>query len=172
MESQNRNVLNIQTGQFSQQLINQRTDQLYNKLILALNSDSLTYSDICKINHQGLYIIFDDLEILYVGKTNRTGKIRIRELASDFRSHTFNKKLLSRRFRDLGLVFEVLKNETKEQWILTGIMSENIFKSHQKDVNSYIKQHLKFKFHQEQDARLLISFEHYAIAILNPMHND
>ena len=36
----------------------------------------------------------------------------MQELAADFRSHTFNKKLLSKRFKDLGYVFEVLKKET------------------------------------------------------------
>jgi len=37
--------------------------------------------------------------------------VRMQELAADFRSHTFNKKLLNKLFKDLGFVFEVLRKE-------------------------------------------------------------
>lgn len=132
----------------------------------------MSYSQICEVDHQGLYIIFDDREILYIGKTNRTGKVRMQELASDFRSHTFNRKLLSKRFKELGFVFEVLRKETKNEWIDRGIITKEDFKIRQKEINQYIRQKLKFIFYQEQDERKLISLEHFAIAIFNPVFND
>ena len=46
------------------------------------------------------------------------------------------------------------------------------FKSHQKEINQYIKEKLKFKFHKELDERKLIRLEHFGIAIFNPAHND
>jgi hypothetical protein len=146
--------------------------ELYLLLENALASPSLTYNQICEVNHQGLYLIFDNEQMLYIGKTNRTGKVRMQELAADFRSHTFNKKLLSNRFREFGYVLYVLNKETKKDWINRGIISNEEFKAHQKEVNQYIRQKLKFKFYNVQDERKLINLEHFAIAILNPVHND
>lgn len=156
----------------ARQLIHSRTQSLIITLEKAIVSPTLTYTQICEVDHQGLYIIFDDKETLYIGKTNRTGKVRMQELAADFRSHTFNKKLLSKRFKDLGFVFEVLKKETKKEWIDKGTITKEDFKAHQKEVNQYIRQKLKFKFYKEQDERKLISLEHFAIAVFNPSHND
>jgi hypothetical protein len=138
----------------------------------AVSSETLSFKQIREMDHQGLYIIFDDKEVLYIGKTNRTGKVRMQELAADFRSHTFNKKLLSKRFRDLGFVFEVLKNETKKEWIDKGAITIEDFKAHQKEVNQYIREQLKFKFLNVADGRQLISLEHFAIAVFNPCYND
>ena len=86
-------------------------------LIHSLSKPRLTFKEITKIDIQGIYIIYEAEKILYVGKTTRSGKVRMRELAADFRSHTFNRKLLSERFKDLGFVFETLKNELKKEWI-------------------------------------------------------
>ena len=157
---------------FSLEIIQANTQTLSDILDKAIASPILSYTQICEAKYQGLYIIFDDKEILYIGKTNRTGKVRMQELAADFRSHTFNKKLLSKRLKDLGFVFEVLRKETKKEWIDKGTISKEDFKAHQKEVNQYIRQKLKFKFYKEQDERKLISLEHYAIAVLNPSHND
>ena len=152
--------------------IRPHTQKLITLLEEAVASPTLTFSQVCEIDHQGLYIIFDDKQILYIGKTNRAGKVRMQELAADFRSHTFNRKLLSMRFRDLGFVFEVLKKETKKEWIDNGIITKDDFKAHQKEINQYIRSELKFKFYQAQDERKLISLEHFAIAVLTPVHND
>ncbi len=154
------------------QLIQRNTQKLSIILKKTIASPTLTYNQICEIDYQGLYIIFDDTEILYIGKTNRTGKVRMQELAADFRSHTFNKKLLSMKFKELGFVFEVLKNETKKEWIEKGLLSKETFKGHQKEVNQYIKEKLKFKFYKEEGGRKLVSLEHFAISLLNPIHND
>ncbi len=156
----------------SSNIIQTNTQMLSAILDKAIASPILSYTQICEADHQGLYIIFDDSEILYIGKTNRTGKVRMQELAADFRSHTFNKKLLSKRFKDLGFVFEVLKKETKKEWIDKGTLTKEDFKAHQKEINQYIRQKLNFKFFKEQDERKLISLEHFAIAIFNPAYND
>jgi len=154
-----------------QQRIEANTQILSLNLQNAILSPLLSYDQICLANTAGLYLIFDESDILYVGKTNRTGKIRIKELTSDFRSHTFNKKMLSKRFKDLGFVFKVLKNETKQKWINEGLLSDTEFKAHQKEVNQNMA-NFKFKFFQEVDERALICLEHFAIAILNPIYND
>lgn len=138
----------------------------------AISTANLTYNQIRGIDQQGLYIIFDENEILYIGKTNRTGKVRMQELAADFRSHTLNRKLLTMRFKDLGFVFEVLKGATKKEWIDNGIITSEEFKAHQKEINQFIRTKIKFKFFKEEDERKLITLEHYAIAIFNPRHND
>lgn len=156
----------------AKQLIYLRTQSLTAILEKAVASATLTYTQISQVDHHGLYIIFDDKEILYIGKTNRTGKVRMQELAADFRSHTFNKKLLSKRFKDLGFVFEVLKKETKKEWIDKGTITKEDFKAHQKEINQYIRTKVKFKFYKEQGQRKLISLEHFAIAVFNPSHND
>lgn len=153
-------------------LIQTRSKNLSDTLEQAISSPLLTYSQICEIDHQGLYIIFDDTDILYIGKTSRTGKVRMRELASDFRSHTFNKKLLSKRFRDFGFVFKVLEKETKKEWINDGKITDEDFKGHQKEINQHIRQKLKFRFHKEQDERILSCLEYFAIAIFDPIYND
>lgn len=157
---------------FSSKTIRIQKEKLSALLAKAIGSPSLSYSQICEIDYRGLYIIFDDTEILYVGKTNRTGKVRMQELAADFRSHTFNKKLLSKRFKDFGFVFEILTKETKKEWIDNGTITKENFKAHQREVNQYIRQKLKFKFLKEQDERKLISVEHFAIGVLVPVYND
>jgi hypothetical protein len=157
---------------FSLKNVQSKTQNLSAILEKAIASPTLSYTLICEVDHQGLYIIFDDKEVLYIGKTNRAGKVRMQELAADFRSHTFNKKLLSKRFKDFGFDFEVLKKETKKEWIDKGRITKDDFKAHQKEVNQYIRQKLKFKFYKEQDERKLISLEHFAIAVFNPSHND
>jgi hypothetical protein len=152
--------------------IQEKTTSLALLLQSAISSSTLSYQEICSVENQGLYIIFDDTSVLYVGKTTRSGKVRMRELASDFRSHTFNKKLLTKRLKDLGFVFNILKNETKKHWIESGKITDDVFKEHQKDTNMYIKSSIKFKFFEVVNALDLISLEHYAIAALSPLHND
>lgn len=69
----------------------------------ALDSPVLAYSEIASIKEQGLYLIADRKGIIYVGKTSRSGRLRMRELTADFRSHTLNRKLPSVRLRKKGL---------------------------------------------------------------------
>ena len=53
-----------------------------------------------------------------------------------------------------------------------GTITKEDFKAHQKEVNQYIRQNLKFEFHKEEDERKLISLEHLAIAVFNSSYND
>jgi hypothetical protein len=71
----------------------------------SLSKPLLTFKEITKVDTQGVYIIYESEMILYVGKATRSDKVRMRELAADFRSHTFNRKLLSERLRIWGLYF-------------------------------------------------------------------
>jgi hypothetical protein len=112
----------------------------------SLSKPTLTFKEITKIHTQGIYIIYEAERILYVGTTTRSGKVRMRELAADFRSHTFNRKLLSERLKDLGFVFETLKNELKKEWIQNGKITLEEFVKHQKSVNEHIRLNLKFRF--------------------------
>ncbi|GAA0524763.1 hypothetical protein [Chitinophaga japonensis] len=156
--------------------INERINWLNNHLLQALNSPTLLYNDVLTVKSDGLYIIFKEpdsstREYLYVGQTSRKGKIRMRELASDFRSHTFNKKLLEQRFREIGMQIGVLSNKVKAEWIKSGIISEEDFRTHQRYVNSLIKTSLKFKFYEYKYTDIL-SLEHFATAVLHPFYND
>jgi hypothetical protein len=119
-----------------------------------------------------LYIIFDEKEVLYAGKTSRTGKLRMRELAADFRSHTFNRKLLSIRMKEHGFDFVRIKNETKALWIKKGLLTEEDFIAHQSAINQHIKTKLKFKFYPVLNTEELTRLEHFAIAIYDPPFND
>ncbi|SDH22024.1 hypothetical protein [Chitinophaga filiformis] len=137
-----------------------------------IGSPQLTFKEITTVEKQGLYIIYEGDDIVYVGKTTRSGKVRIRELAADFRSHTFNKKLLSKRFKELGFVFKTLRNELKKEWIENGQISLDDFKSHQDYVNQHIRTALKFRFHPMEDEHELGRLEHFAIAIFDPLFNE
>src|ERR1700761_9369203 len=97
--------------------IESRIDWLNNQLKIALSSPTLSFSELMKITEMGVYIIFNDEQILYVGKTERAGKIRLRELVSDFRSHTFNKKMLIEHFYSLGYDIPRLSRGSKKKLI-------------------------------------------------------
>jgi hypothetical protein len=157
---------------FAKAAIKNNFDLLSQTLAEVVGSPTLKYSQICEADYQGLYIIFDEDQVLYIGKTDRTGKVRMRELAADFRSHTFNKKLLTKKLKDLGFVFETLRKETKKDWIDQGILTKEQFVSHQREVNQYVRSGLKFKFFNQPDERLLTRLEHFAIAIFDPVYND
>ncbi|HEY1018667.1 MAG TPA: hypothetical protein VGE25_06710 [Sediminibacterium sp.] len=157
---------------FSLNNINDKQHKLGESLATAASSPALDYHSICKMSEQGLYIIFDKSQILYIGKTTRTGKIRMQELAADFRSHTFNRKLLGERFRELGFVFTVLHNKTKKEWIDKDIITESAFREQQQVINTFIRESLHFKFLSVTDSNWLTLLEHFAIAVLNPKHND
>lgn len=138
----------------------------------SLAKPTLTFKEITKIDIQGIYIIYEAERILYVGKTTRSGKVRMRELAADFRSHTFNRKLLSERLKDLGFVFETLKNELKKEWIQNEKITLEEFVKHQRAINEHIRLNLKFRFCPIEDERTLGLLEHFSISMFNPPFND
>lgn len=166
-------IMNVPTDTKDQKSIISARSELFSKVLgQAIVSPLLSFKEITTVEQQGLYIIYEGEDIVYVGKTTRSGKVRIKELAADFRSHTFNKKLLSKRFKEIGFVFETLKNELKKDWIDSGKISLEDFKKHQKFVNEHIRTVLKFRFHPMEDEHELGRLEHFAIAIFDPPFNE
>jgi GIY-YIG catalytic domain len=139
----------------------------------ALNSKLLNFEESKELKSCGIYIVYnEEEEIIYIGKTGRDGKTRLRELASDYRSHTFNKKLLKEKL-DSFLETNGLRltNKTKEQLIVGETISRQGFSDLQKEVNEVIKKRYKFRFY-EVEASKLTETEHFFIAVVNPRFND
>jgi hypothetical protein len=149
-----------------------RIHALTQQLQQALDSPNLTYAEIARSSEQGLYLIASQEGVIYVGKTTRTGKLRMQELAADFRSHTLNKKLLSEHLRTLGLEVTTLTSGTKAQWIAAAVLTAEEFRGHQHRINTHIRTQLSFRFFPLADSAVLNRLEHFAIAVLDPIYND
>lgn len=138
----------------------------------ATSSPLLNYESAKNISTCGLYIVYKGNKALYVGKTDRTGKIRFREMTSDYRSHTLNRKLLHKMLTEfLKSPIGTLKKESKHQFISAGSITENDFTEIQQKINMQIKTELKFRF-LSIEGKNLTRLEHFAIAVLNPEMND
>lgn len=153
-------------------MINDRIEHLRDELVNALVSKKISYSETLNLHGKGIYVVYENDEIIYVGKTSRTGKVRLRELASDYRSHTLNRKLLAKYIdKKTGLKNSTLNKDSKRRLIDNGILSEEEFVSTQSMVNRLIRSELMFQFHTVDEVDLN-SMEHFAIAVLNPRMND
>jgi len=152
--------------------VDRNSDWLKDHLQKAIDSPTQTFSEISLLKDQGLYMIFNEIDLLYVGKTNRNGKIRLRELTTDFRSHSFNRKYLAELIQTKGHGYHNLSSNKKKELIETGILTEFEFKEYQAEVNSNIKTNLKFKFYSFSLSVDLVHLEHYAISVLKPLYND
>jgi hypothetical protein len=147
-------------------------DELIAKLNEATSSSFFNYSQVKKIENCGLYLIYQDNQIIYVGKTDRNGKVRLRELAADYRSHTLNRKLLHSVLNNhLKQELPPLNKESKHRLISGGLILESDFLNLQAQINYQIRNHLKFQFYHIEGKDLL-RLEHFAIAVLNPKMND
>jgi len=147
--------------------ISELTAKLQEGLKLPLEN----FNQLENIKSNGLYIVYRKNKVIYVGKTTRSGKIRLREMASDYRSHTLNRKLLKDHLqRKLDIQIEPLGNKSKAELIKNGKIKEIDFKKYQKEVNTTIKKNFRFRFIEETNN--LTQLEHFAIAILNPQYND
>jgi len=145
---------------------------LTRKLKEATASRYLQYGEVKHLSTCGLYIISQGKEIIYVGKTDRNGKIRLQELAADYRSHTLNRKLLHLLLNEhLKQQLPPLNKESKHRLISGGNISETDFLHLQAKVNHQIRNDLKFQFYHIEGKDLL-RLEHFAIAVLNPKMND
>lgn len=138
----------------------------------ALDSPALAYSEIAGIKEQGLYLIANQKGIIYVGKTSRSGQLRMRELTSDFRSHTLNRKLLSEHLRKKGLEIVGLTSAVKQELISAALLTEEEFREHQVTINTHIRNRLTFRFLPIKDSSTLGRLEHFAIAVCDPLYND
>lgn len=116
-------------------------------------------------------MVYSDNVVVYVGKTMRSGKIRLREMASDYRSHTLNRRLM---LAELNTRFKLdraaLENSAKKELIASGVITKEQFKAAQKIVNNTVRGAFRFKFLEEE--KELDSLEHFAIAVLRPLYND
>lgn len=149
-----------------------RIQFLQGQLQLALAQPTMKFDAISTLNAQGLYIIFHGEIIIYIGKTGRNGKIRLREMTSDYRSHTLNRKLLKEHFEKvLGLTLEKFNQKTKENLITEAILNLEQFIEGQRQINNFIRSELGFKFYEFENPELA-SLEHFAISIFNPKYND
>ncbi len=147
-------------------------DDLIKRLNEAISTDYLNYDQVKNLDSCGLYISHQDDQIIYIGKTDRNGKVRLRELASDYRSHTLNRKLLHLLLNThLQQELPPLNKESKHRLISGGIISETDFITLQAQITYQIKNHLKFQFYHIEGKDLL-RLEHFAIAVLNPKMND
>jgi len=134
-------------------------------------SQQTKHGGLKKRNKPGIYIVYDGKNPIYVGRTSRTGRIRLSEMVSDYRSHTLNRKLMKEKINnDLKLGIKSLKNDTKEELIQQGKISRSDFEAIQRDVNTKIKNMFKFLFIPCENE--LIRMEHWLIALLNPQYND
>jgi len=146
-------------------------------LAKAINSPTKSFDEIKTIDKQGLYLIFDDSELLYIGMTRRQGKKRLGEITTDYRSHSFNKKIFAEHLRIMGVyrndqkdVVHVLTDKIAKELIENKRLTSGQFRIYQAEVNKKIKS-FKFKF---LDCNLidLPHIEHFAIAVLKPLYND
>jgi len=134
----------------------------------------LSYSQMLSNKQFGLYFVFYQSELIYIGKTNREGNKRIREMATDFRSHTLNRKLLSKElelfFNDTEQSFTV-NNQIKKQLLDTKLMSSSQFNEIQLKVRSTVKEKFEFKFYP-LDKSKLTEMEYFLIGFFNPNYNN
>jgi hypothetical protein len=148
-----------------------RCKALFRELERALKSPSLTFREITQIKAQGLYFIAEKGDIIYVGKTGRAGQKRMRELATDFRSHTLNYKLLRQRLRKKGLALTGSVKTIKQEMIAAAFLTEEEFRAHQASINAHIRGKFTFQFYPVANAAQLGRLEYFAIAILDPTYN-
>ena len=149
-----------------------RIEKLTNELNNALSTNILNYNQTKSISVCGLYLIYQNEKVIYVGKTSRTGKARLTELSADYRSHTLNRKLLrSLLIHTLKTDFPPLRKESKQDLISAGVLTKENFKGLQGKVNMMIREELRFRFYPVEPDNL-IPFEHFFIAVLNPEMND
>ena len=138
----------------------------------ALTQPFTNFSALSSQKKPGLYIVNLGSQVIYIGKTTRSGKIRMREMAADFRSHTLNRKLLTSELKNVGIELKALNSKSKQSLIELNQLSEYDFKSLQEKVNQKVRSEMSFRFYPVHDQSFLTRLEHYAISILNPSLND
>lgn len=130
------------------------------------------YDQLAELSAAGIYIVYLSGAPVYVGKTSRSGKIRLRELVTDRRSHTFNNKLVREELsKKLNVVLKTLGPKKEAELITNGRISKNELAALQDKINSRIRQYYRFKFLPAPPDKLS-QYEHFAIAVLNPAAND
>jgi hypothetical protein len=132
---------------------------------------AVEYDRLNDLSGPGIYVVYDKQTPVYVGKTTRTGKTRLRELVSDWRSHTFNNKLMKEYLsKYLHHKVTTLGPKMEDQLVRKGDITREKIVEIQDQVNKFIRRHYRFAFfHLNED---LSRYEHFVIAVLAPDHND
>jgi hypothetical protein len=140
------------------------------KKIPLINFDSAK-----SIKSNGVYFVYRDKKIIYIGSTTTEGHKRIGDLKA-WDMHTLHNKLLKESLRIDHLVW-CKKGKTskysKEQLIKDGKFTNEQFNQEDKKVTDSISR-FKFRFvnMSSKDSKEIKNFEHFLIAIYNPPYND
>ncbi len=137
-----------------------------------LSCKPITFNNVKCLNSSGVYAVLRNNKIIYVGKTTRYGKKRLREMTGDYRSHSLNRKLMTELLnKNYRLDLMRLKNNDKGKLIRSKKLTKKQFESTQKEVNKQIKEEVQIKF-IEASGREMTNLEHFAIGVLDPRYND
>ena len=155
---------------------NDRLIVLEKKLTFFLESFLRSFNEAKDIDSNGVYGVFRDGEVIYIGLTITEGHKRILDLTSFWDNHTLHKKLLKEGLNIKKLVW-CKKGETsinsKEELIKKGEFTLKEFDECNQKILSLIKT-FKFRFidMSSENSKEIKNFEHFAISILNPKYND
>jgi hypothetical protein len=152
--------------------LNLRFEYLKSALSTALLSPKLSFDEIIHIEKPGIYIISNRAgEFLYVGKTARAGKIRMKELAAHFLSHSFNNKLMLEELLNMNYVVNRLTRKWRIELIETNKIPLDIFASVRKVIRNKVRTEFQFQFYEKESFTLGL-YEHFFISVLAPHYND
>jgi len=150
----------------------QRENGMKKYLKKALEQPFISFVEAVGKYEMGIYLIYDDKELLYIGMTERKGENRLKEILQGFCKHTFNRKLVDEFLRGRGYQFRMLSAKNhKRDLIDTGLLTQETLNEVQLEVNNYIKTKLRYKFFEFR-LHQIRQFEHYAISTLWPLYND
>ena len=132
----------------------------------------VSYAQLTDTSEPGIYFVFERSTPVYVGKTGRTGKDRLRELVSDRRSHTLNGKLVAQYLsKKLSKPIRRVGPKTEQKLIGEGCITGEDIARIQREVNKDIRSRFRFLFCPVAVDQMT-SREHFAIAVLDPSYND
>jgi len=148
-----------------------RESWLKKQLQKALEQPYVSFQEAAANPSMGIYFIYDDLELLYIGMATRPSKNRLKEFLRGYRSHTFNRKLMAEEFRNRDYLMHTLsvKNLGRD-WIDNGKITTDEFDQVQEVVNQRRKS-MRYKYFEYSSFGIQF-LEHYAIATMQPLYND
>jgi hypothetical protein len=151
--------------------IKMQTKRLTKLLKRLLNSESIHFDQVKCLNSSGVYAVLKNKKVIYIGKTTRYGKKRLREMTGDYISHSLNRKLMTELLnKNYKLNLARLRNDDKETLIKEKKLSGAQFEATQKEVNKKIKAEFQIKF-IEVSGREMTNLEHFTIGVLSPKYN-
>lgn len=159
---------------FDEAKITQVIDRYKSYLLKIIDSKTLTFDELSKIDGRGrgLYLIFEEKELIYIGMTKNI-KNRLNDLVTDFKRHSLNQILLGLElgdiiFKNTGYTF--INDVIKKRLLQEEIITKQQYREFKKAVKEKIKK-FNFKFY-ETNLINLEDLEHFSIAVLNPIYNQ